>query len=390
MNILFLLKTLDLGGVEIVTSVLSQRFQDLGHKVFIFAFEKGQGTALERLDGLNVNVGCGFTLCKQNVLQLRKLLIKWDIGIIINQWGLPYIPIKTANSACKDLNVKIISVHHNTPNTNGLLKQTELAIEKSSNGVERSILKIKFAILKYITSRSMRYVYNHSDRYMVLSPSFIELFKQFTGIKNPTKLLVQTNPITIDASDFKFDFNRKQKEIVYVGRIDYNQKRVYRVIDTWALLEDKFPDWKLTIVGDGVERKNVERQAADLNLHRITFEGFQLPKSYYERASMLLLTSEYEGFPLVLAECMSLGVIPAVYGSYSAVYDIIEDGKDGVILPYSEQGYNAEKMADSISIVMNDNALRSQMAENAIIKSKKFSIDEIGKQWNNVFNESIL
>lgn len=52
----------------------------------------------------------------------------------------------------------------------------------------------------------------------------------------------------------------------------------------------------------------------------------------------MILTSEYEGFPLVLAEAMSFGVIPVVYGSYSAVYDIISDGVDGMILPYNKKG----------------------------------------------------
>lgn len=71
----------------------------------------------------------------------------------------------------------------------------------------------------------------------------------------------------------------------------------------------------------------MEKQVRELKLRNVSFEGFQNPKEYYERASILLLTSEFEGFPLVLPECMSFGVIPAVYGSYSAVYDIVEDGK---------------------------------------------------------------
>ena len=60
-----------------------------------------------------------------------------------------------------------------------------------------------------------------------------------------------------------------------MGRIDYNQKRVYRVIDTWALLENEFPDWRLTIIGDGIERKNIEQKVIDLKLKHVSFEGFQ-------------------------------------------------------------------------------------------------------------------
>ena len=98
-----------------------------------------------------------------------------------------------------------------------------------------------------------------------------------------------------------------------MGRIDYNQKRVFRVVDTWAMIEKRFPDWRLTIVGDGPERVSIELLAKRIGLQHVNFEGFQKPHRYYEQASALILTSEYEGFPLVLAECMSFGVVPVVY-----------------------------------------------------------------------------
>ena len=171
-----------------------------------------------------------------------------------------------------------------------------------------------------------------------------------------------------------------------MGRIDFNQKRVYRVIDTWAKLEAKFPEWGLTIVGDGVERENVEKQVADYGLKRVSFEGFQQPKPYYERASILLLTSEYEGFPLVLAECMSFGVIPAVYNSYSAVGDIIADGKDGIVIPYHKDGYRAEEAALLLSDIMEKDSKREAMAQAAIEKSKEYSVEKIYGEWENVFD----
>ena len=189
----------------------------------------------------------------------------------------------------------------------------------------------------------MRYVYNHSDVYEVLSPSFIELFKKFTGIKNPTKLVAQTNPITIDGSvqsEKITNVDKKEKEIIYVGRLDFVQKRVYRVIDTWNYLEERFPDWRLTIVGDGEDRENLENHVRYLGLKRVSFEGFQNPLNYYKRASMLLLTSDFEGFGLVIIEGMSFGVVPFVYGSYPAVYDIIDDNINGFILPMTEKGYD--------------------------------------------------
>ena len=196
--------------------------------------------------------------------------------------------------------------------------------------------------------------------------------------------MVQTNPITIDIDGFGYQADNKRKEIIYVGRVDYTQKRVSRVIDSWAQLEYHYPDWQLTIVGDGEERNNLEHMVSNLELKHVNFEGFQSPRPYYERASMLILTSEFEGFPLVLAECMSFGVVPAVYGSYSAVYDIIEDGVDGQIIPKTDAGFDAAIMAERIKSIMDDKNKLRLMALAAIETSKNYAIDKIYNQWMEV------
>ena len=386
MNILFLLKTYDLGGVEVVSTVLAKKFIDSGHNVVVFAFEKGKGTALSYFKNIETIIGNGYINNKVNIVCLRNILLEKNIQIVINQWGLPYLPIKILKKASKGLDIKIISTHHNDPKANGLLKNLEFSIENSKFYLFKILLKFKRKILKMVTSYSMRYVYKHSDRFLVLSNSYTQNFKSFTKIKCPSKLLVQTNPLTIDNDNFVFNNADKEKEIIYVGRIDYNQKRVYRIIDTWKFLENKFTDWKLTIVGDGPEYKNIKKQITDYNLQRVSLEGFKKPIDYYKRASILLLTSEFEGFPLVLAECMNFGVIPAVYGSFSAVYDIIENNKDGLICDYNKNGFPTQTMADKLSEIMLDVNKRNNMALNAIKKSKNYSIDNIYKSWEKLLN----
>ena len=231
-----------------------------------------------------------------------------------------------------------------------------------------------------ITAYSMRWNYYHSDRYMVLSPSFVQKFIDYTNVKDGGKLIVQTNPVTIDCSSYEYDAGRKRKEIVFIGRLDFYQKKVNRVIDTWALLEEHFPDWKLTIVGDGPDRVNVEAMVKKKALKGVSFEGYQDSLEYYKRASILILTSEFEGFPLVLVEAMSFGVVPTVYGSYSAVYDIIEDGVNGKIVKPVAGKFITENMASSLSEIIRDENKRQNMAQQAIITSKEYSMDKIYEQ----------
>ena len=385
MKILFLLRSLDIGGLEVVTAMLANKFVSEGHHVSVFAFEKRSGKVIPRFGkGIDITIAGEYRVTKKNVNLLRKLLVKNNIDVVINQWGLPLIPIKTLCEAKKGLPVKVISVYHNDPSQNGRIQSVETQMSKTESLLKKVILECKKISFRCVTGYAMRYIYRKSDVFEVLSPSFVSRFQQFTWLKNTPKLMVQTNPVTIDADGFDFHTNQKRKEIVYVGRLDYTQKRVSRVIETWAQLEQHFPEWQLTIVGDGEERGNIEHMVRDLKLEKVNFEGFQSPRSYYERASILMLTSEFEGFPLVLAECMSFGVVPVVYGSYSAVYDIIEDGVDGVIVQKTDEGFNAAIMAGRIRTIMNDKNKLNAMALAAIEKSKNYSIDKIYSQWMEV------
>ena len=382
MNILFLMKVFEVGGQEVVTATLANTFIKNNHHVVIASFNQPNNMMVKRTNSAVRFYTIGdFKYSKENIDILRNILKENHINVVINQWGLPYVPCKVLNEAKEGMAIKTIAIYHNSPDTNARIKDVEIALSETHNPLKKAMLYAKMFAFKQITSRSMKYVYQHTDLYMVLSPSFVKKFKEFTGITHPDHLQVLTNPVTIDSSSYDYSLSKKQKEIIYMGRIDYNQKRVYRVVDTWAKLESVFPDWKLTIVGDGTARKDIEKQVKEYGLQRVSFEGFQQPRPYYERASILMLTSEYEGFPLVLAECMSFGVIPVVYDSYSAVRDIIDNDKDGVVIPFCPNGYKADIAAKMVADVMENNEKRNAMAQAAIEKSKNYSVDEIYNRW---------
>ena len=390
MNILFLLKSLETGGLEVVTAVLANKFVAEGHNVCVFSFLGGKNSIAKRFDErIRLSIAEDYSTSKLNVEKLRSMLVENKIEIIINQWGLPLIPIKTARRAAKGLDVKLISVYHNAPSFNGRIQKMNIALMECENPLKRIALKTIKAAYRQVTSHAMGYIYRKSDLFLVLSDCYIEEFQKFTGVKDIRKLGVMTNPVTVDKGDYVYESGKKLKKIIYVGRLDFVQKRVYRVIDTWNYLEEKFPDWRLTIVGDGEDRANLEGHVKALGLKHVSFEGFKSPIDYYKRASILLLTSDFEGFPLVLAECMSFGVIPAVYNSYSAVCDIIDDGKDGIVLPYHKNGYQAEEAAGMIANIMKDDGKREQMALAAIKKSKEYSVEKIYSEWERVFNGCI-
>lgn len=396
MNILFLLRGTGIGGLEVVTSILANKFVKEGHNVGVFIYRKdddGHSIRDRFSDKVKVYQYDHYSDAYGTASALSDVIKLMDAHIIINQWGLPLIPIKTACKAIQRMPwVKIISVYHNAPDANGRIQGVTIQLAKTKNPLKRCLLKLKRAVFTKVTSHAMRYNYDHSDKYLVLSESYRKVFQDFTHLKNTPKLGVMTNPITISPSELgSFEdrlkgIDSKEKEIIFVGRLDFVQKRTYRVLDTWSLLKDKHPDWRLTIVGDGPDRGNLEKHAKALNLKRVHFEGFQNPLKYYKRASILMLTSDFEGFPLVLAEAMSFGVVPVVYNSFAAVNDIIDDGKTGVIVDKVDGSFNNKAVAKGVESVIDDFDDKHQMAIDAISKSKEYSLDEIYKRWIKVFD----
>lgn len=382
MNILFLLKTLGVGGVEVVTAVLANKFADEGHNVSIFAREYRETNLSNRLSSkIHVYIGHGDNDGKKNVDDLHDVYVKENVQIVVNQWGLPYKPIRLARKAEKGHRVKVISFHHNDPSANGKLNSVDMKIRKNHNSLKLVLLRIQRLVYRFITSSSMRYTYKHSDRFMVLSESYLERLREFIRVPCESKQGVLTNPVTIDKGNFIYHPSEKKKEIIFCGRMDNIQKCPRRILDVWEKLSDSFSDWSLRFVGDGPDKKSIEEESQKRELKNVFFEGFQNPIEYYKNSSILVMTSDFEGFPLVLAECMSFGVVPCVYDSFAAVHDIIEDEVNGLIIEKVNGNFSAKEMATRLAEIMSNEQKLDMMAQKAIETSKRYSIDSVYEQW---------
>lgn len=381
MNILFLLKSLDIGGVEVVTSVLANKFAKEGNNVILWIFYQGN-TYLESKLASNIKIvyGDGFNLSCNNIHSFASVINDCDIDIIINQWALPPKTTTLIHKIKRKSSVKVISVYHSDPSINGRLIRIDTSLSSAKN-IERYYLRCKRALYEFVTSYSLRRCYNSSDRFVVLSDSYIQNFINYAKVKDDSKLVAISNPITIDYSFEKHDQFDKKKRLLYVGRIEKVNKKPQRVLDVWNSIMHEFSDWQLDIVGDGPDKLELESYAKALHINRCTFYGFQEPVEFYQKASIIMLTSDFEGFPLVLIEAMSFGVVPVVYGSFSAVSDIIEDGIDGMIVRRCFGGFDARMMVEKLKFLMNNPITLRDMSSAAKKKSGLYTIDKIYKDW---------
>lgn len=104
---------------------------------------------------------------------------------------------------------------------------------------------------------------------------------------------------------------------------------------------------------------------------------------YYEESAILLLTSIYEGFGLVLTEAMSRGCVPMAFDSFNSVHDIIDSGKNGILIrPFKITDY----VNNLMRLVQDEHRLKlmSVAAKDVI---RKFNIEIIGNQWIRLFEE---
>lgn len=379
MNVLFTIGYYpSIGGVEAITTNISNELVKMNYGVHILSFWKNCDLEMMGLDD-RVNVGMFSTpvYSKRNIQFLHNYIISNNIDVILNQWCLPYFVTRLIKHARKGTNCKYVAVHQNMPTTNARIKNVEIDIE-NNKGI-KFVNFIKWHAYNLASRLSLRYVYKNCDRFSLLSASFIPDAMKYIWENEGKKFI--SIPESFD-SEADGTLPNKDKELLYLGRIDYNQKRVRRVIDIWNKLEKKYPDWHLTIVGDGPDMANVKQKVHDYCLQRVYFEGFQKSYKYFKRAPIMLLVSEYEGFGIVLAEAQSYGCVPVALDSYTALHDIVENGKNGIITSYP---YSEDEFVNIISELIENEKLRKKMALNAISSVKKFELNVIVDKWLKLF-----
>lgn len=381
MNILFLMGIYpSYGGVEKVTTVLANEFVKQGMCVSIVSFEQPVPELAKELHPKIKLYKLDYpVLTNKNKVKLSQIIRNNDVKYLINQWAVPWYVARLCKKATIGTECRLITVHHNIPNMNARIQQIEIDLSEGKGN--RLINRLKHLVIKSISRISLRYVYETSDRYIVLSPSFVPILGSYILKKNLPKVIALGNPITISDID-STNYHDKINEIIYVGRVEYNQKHTYRLIDVWNTIRLYHPDWHLTIVGDGPDLVNLKGRATSMGLENINFEGFQSPLNYYKRAKILLLLSEYEGFPLVIGEAMSQGTVPVILGSFPAVYDIVKNCSGIVIKP----PYNIDVVAEALSGLMQDAEKLRTMSSKSIEISKEFELHSIIKEWKALFN----
>ena len=183
------------------------------------------------------------------------------------------------------------------------------------------------------------------------------------------------------------DIRQKHKTVLVVARFDEDTKRISIMLKAWREIEQdaRLSEWKLQLVGDGRDMAFYKYLVRQWHLQRVEFTGRQQPEEYYRNASMFLMTSCAEGWPMVLMEAVQMGVPVVAMDSFGSLHDIIEDGVNGSIVPNNDMSAFVAAMKQ----MMQNEELRHEMSRHAVERSKSFVIDEVVRCWKQVFSELI-
>ena len=258
---------------------------------------------------------------------------------------------------------------------------------KNTSGIAK-IIKILFFPLYfcYILLNAYRGFLNgvkNSEGYILLSSYFKSDLLRLPGIKKyENKIFSMTNPHVFSTDGYKrYD---KEKLVLFVGRIHYHDKNIPALLDIWKRIEKQNTEYTLCIVGDGADRKRLEKDIARLGLKHVRLEGMQKNVAdYYKKASFLFLTSQ-EGWGLVLVEAMEYGCIPFAFDSYSSAKEIILDKKNGFLVPPKNNALYADTALASFS--MEEKELEP-MRKTGYEHIKQFDVETVAARWEAFFDE---
>lgn len=197
-------------------------------------------------------------------------------------------------------------------------------------------------------------------------------FKNVNYIYNPVDFsLSKERSVAPLAIDFEY--------IVSAGRMKGDNKQFDKLIYAYSrsVLPEK--NIKLVLLGDGTERASLEKLTAELHLEdKVLFYGqVDNPFKFYKRARFFVLSSLFEGLPMVILESLSCNTPVVAFDCFSGPSEIITDRENGLLV----ENQNFEKLTQAMNLMIEDEILYQHCKQNASSSIQKFSLENIGNEW---------
>lgn len=368
MKIAILVHNLTGGGAERVAALWSSGFVSYGHEVLVVTQNDLSSNTYEISPKVKVfpivsPVWMRY-LCKMirnkslinklYVKKLKKILEEYNVDVCIGVMGSYLFDLI---SFASEMGIDLIQTYH------GAFELPSSASKQRRADLIKEINLGKLILYNTVLSKADKKVIGNKMHNVVVLP----------------------NPLTF----MPFEGNlKKQKIILACGRLDvWEVKGFDLLLEAWGKIAHCYPSWKLQIAGTGdkkskrillkiVEKYNIQGQ--------VEFTGFVNDVvNLYRNAEIFVLSSRYEGFGMVLIEAMSQGCACVAADFKGRQKEIIEHDGQGIIC----EANDVLALTNSIQKFIEDEDYRKKCQENAIERSKDFSIENIMLRWEALFEQ---
>ncbi|ARS51888.1 hypothetical protein B9G99_02415 [Kushneria konosiri] len=368
MRICFLLRNISLpSGIERVTSVVANRLAEKGVDVSIVSlwgglepfYDKHEAVKLyqlfpEQVTEKNRVVALGKRLGRFPAAshKLRKLLKKYPQDILIDT---DYLLGQVALPALVGLGVKHIHWEHFHFN---------LDLDKPHKLLGRRLLARRTSAIVTLTERDVGYWQE--------------------GARPGGPVMAIHNPVPFERPDVQYDPDTRV--VLAVGRLN-RQKGFDHLLEAWAKVridsEDNASPWQLVVLGSGEEEAALKKQCQELEIaHSVTFvPATRDVESYYRKASMLAMSSRYEGFGMVLLEAQTYRLPIVAFDCDVGPAEVITHEKNGLLVsPGDIKDFSAQ-----LQKLMDDRDMRCHFSSKTDESVDRFMPDPIADRWIDLF-----
>ena len=364
MRITLLIPSLQAGGAERVLSIMAHYWMARGDEITIISLDAPTVAPFYALDSRLMHKQLNLLKPSQGISQaivhnIRRLFsIRSAIRI-----SRPHVVISLTDKmnvlvlmATVGLPIPILVAEHNDP--------SQVQIKKIWS-VLRSVMYRRAASIVVLTSN-------------VVSFFGMDIYNRIRVIPNPIALDPHSVPV------IRSSHNSGINMLIAVGRLE-KQKGFDLLLSAFSRAVAEHPNWHLTIWGEGNCRAELVALKRKLGLDEqvhlpgITKEVF----AEMSRADLFVLSSRYEGFPMVLCEAMACGLPVVSFDCPSGPRDIIRDGIDGFLVPPGDEA----GLAAALSRLMGDAAERARLALRAPDVLERFGLEQVMAQWDGLLAE---
>lgn len=354
MKILFFIHDMSNGaGTERVLSTLSNQLVKNSHTIDILSCQNGTVSHFDLSPSINLysleGEKTNNTILRRfnSILKFRKICKKnkYDFIVCVDVTLALYLPFANVNSS------KIIAWEHFNYFAVSGSKLQKIARSLSSRFCDALVVITKDDYKNYINNE-----------------------------KHIKKIKQIYNPIVINKG---LNSPLREQIVLAVGRLE-PQKDFHALLDVWKGITNEMSDWRLKIVGDGSERGLLESRIRDEKIKNVYLQGYSNDiKDEYQKASILVCSSLFEGFGMVLIEAQENGLPIISFDCPVGPREIIENEVNGLLVESGDK----QGLASAIVELAKSPIKRDKFSANALETVKRFDINEIVKQWETLFLE---